>query len=158
MRVLGIDPGFGITGYGLIEKNAQANAPFSLVNCGVFRTSAKLNFSQRLEDLFNQLQNYLKENTVDSFIIEKFYFGKNINTGLRVAEARGVLVLCAALHKLPIHEISPKEVKKGVCGNGNAKKGEVQRMIQILLGLDDIPRPDDAADALAIAFSGANFL
>jgi len=97
-------------------------------------------------------------NKPDCIVLEKYYYAKNINTGIKIAEARGVIQLSAASLNIPIYEISPKEVKVGICGNGGAKKGEVQRMVKILLGLDDIPRPDDAADALAIAISGSNYV
>jgi crossover junction endodeoxyribonuclease RuvC len=155
--ILGIDPGYGCTGYGFIEKTNDGNRfrPFSY---GVIQTDKALPFPQRLLSLFDEIENLIQKNRPKLIVIEKFYFGKNINTGLKTAESRGVIQLCAAKMDIPVKEISPKEVKKGICGTGNAKKGEIQRMLTILLQLDEIPRPDDAADALAVAISGADYL
>ncbi len=148
MRVLGIDPGTATTGYGVVEGKGMR---LRHIAHGTLTTPPEWTPSVRLKSLFEQANALLEQYTPDAVAIEKLYFTKNITTGIAVAQARGVLVLSAELAGLRIAEFTPLEVKNAVTGYGKAPKRQVQEMLRILLTLDDIPRPDDAADALALA-------
>ena len=149
MLVIGIDPGTAITGYGLIEELADGS--LKAVAYGAILTSADSLFSQRLLDLHAQLTEILLLHQPESGAVEKLFFQRNVRTALSVGQARGVVLLALAEQSLPIAEYSPLEVKQAVAGYGGADKRQVQQMVRALLDLDDVPRPDDAADALAIA-------
>ncbi len=144
MRILGIDPGTGICGFGVIENN-QA------LDYGVITTPPHTSLADRLEDIYNSLHEIIKLNQPDVMAIEKLFFKQNITTGISVAEARGVCLLVAKQHKLPIYEYSPNQIKNAICGYGMAHKPQVQEMVRIHLKLATVPKPDDAADALAVA-------
>jgi crossover junction endodeoxyribonuclease RuvC len=148
VRVLGLDPGTATTGYGVVEQDGSR-----LHHCahGVITTPAKEHFALRLARIYDELNDVIATHKPEAAAIEKLWFGQNVTTGITVAQARGVLALAAVQHKLPIAEFSPLEVKSAVVGYGKASKRQVQDMVKILLNLDDIPKPDDAADALAIA-------
>lgn len=148
MRVLGFDPGTATTGYGVVEGKGNR---LTHVAHGTIKTPAGQAFEKRLETIFNEAQRLVAEYAPDAVAIEKLYFAKNVTTGLSVAQARGVLILAAVQSDKPIGEFSPLEVKDAVVGYGKAPKRQVQEMIKILLNLEDIPRPDDAADALGVA-------
>lgn len=148
MRVLGFDPGTATTGYGVVEA---AGNRLTHIAHGVITTPPDHHFARRLETLYDHARRLLEEFKPDAIGIEKLYFSQNVTSGISVAQARGVLALAAAQSGGPIGEFSPTEVKKAVVGYGKATKKQVQEMIRILLNLDDIPRPDDAADALGIA-------
>ena len=148
MRVLGFDPGTATTGYGVVDSKGtrllhQAH--------GTIITPAGQHFALRLEHIFSEAETLLDLYRPDAVVIEKIYFAQNVTTGINVAQARGVLAVAAARRGLPIAEFSPLEVKNAVVGYGKATKRQVQEMVKILLNLDDIPKPDDAADALALA-------
>ncbi len=148
MRVLGFDPGTATTGYGVVEGRGSR---LIYVCHGTICTPAGQAFEIRLKSIFEQASALVREHRPDAVAIEKLYFARNVTTGLAVAQARGVLALAVARETIPVAEFSPLEVKNAVVGYGKATKGQVQDMIKILLNLDAIPRPDDAADALALA-------
>lgn len=143
-RILGIDPGTGICGFGVIERN-QA------IDYGVITTPPHTPLEDRLEDIYNSLHEIIKLNHPDVMAIEKLFFKQNITTGISVAEARGVCLLVAKQHQLPIYEYTPNQIKNAICGYGMAHKPQVQEMVRIHLKLATTPKPDDAADALAVA-------
>jgi crossover junction endodeoxyribonuclease RuvC len=149
MLVLGIDPGIAITGYGLIQTGAH-NA-YQCIDFGVITTPPKLAEYERLKILFDELTVLISHHKPDSSAVEKLFFQKNVRTAISVGQARGVAMLTLAQAKLPVKEYTPNEIKQTVCGYGNAGKRQVQRMVQTLLTLDSLPKPDDAADALAVA-------
>ena len=150
MRILGIDPGTGICGFGVIEL--EKGKPF-LVDAGVITTPAHTPLPERLEDIYDSLREIIKENHPDVVSIEKLFFMQNITTGISVAEARGVCILVAKQNKLPIFEYSPNEIKKTLTGYGHADKKQMQEIVRLTLNLDQPPKPDDAADALAAAIT-----
>jgi crossover junction endodeoxyribonuclease RuvC len=149
MLVLGIDPGIAITGYGLIRTDDRDE--YACVDYGVITTPAGMPDAERLQILFDQLSDIINLHRPDSSAVEKLFFQKNVKTAISVGQARGVAMLTLAQAGLSIAEYTPNEVKQAVCGYGNAGKGQVQRMVQALLQLKDLPKPDDAADALAVA-------
>ena len=149
MIVLGIDPGIAITGFGLITLN-QLNEP-ELIAHGVINSTAEGDTSSRLVFLYRELTNLIDLYNPDHCAVEKLFFQKNQKTAMAVSEARGVISLCLAQHKLPMAEYSPNAVKQAVTSYGNADKKQIQEMVKITLQMDQIPKPDDAADALAVA-------
>ena len=148
MRVLGIDPGTAITGYGIVEGEGDS---LTLVTYGAITTPANQPLPQRLQQIYRQLQALIAEWRPQSAAVEELFFSKNARTALVVGHARGVALLAITNAGLPIQEYKPAEVKQAVAGYGGAPKDQVQGMVQLLLDLEDIPRPDDAADALAVA-------
>lgn len=148
MRVLGIDPGTAITGYGVVEGDGDN---LTLTTYGAVTTPADQPLAQRLQRIYRELRALIVEWDPDSAAVEELFFSKNARTALAVGHARGVALLALTDAGLPIQEYKPAEVKQAVAGYGNAPKDQVQGMVQLLLGLDDRPRPDDAADALAVA-------
>jgi len=149
MLVIGIDPGTARTGYGLIQQSASGS--LDLVDFGVIETSPKLPMSERLLKLHRDLQDLLSQHKPAEAAVERLFFQKNVKTAITVGQARGVAILALAEVGLNVKEYSPQEIKQAVTGYGAAEKGQVQRMVQNLLEMDDLPRPDDAADALAVA-------
>jgi crossover junction endodeoxyribonuclease RuvC len=149
MLVIGIDPGTATTGYGLVRENEDGS--LSLVDFGAILTSADLPMHKRLLELSRQLQELLLLHRPQSSAVEKLFFQKNVRTALTVGQARGVVLLALAQAGIEVSEYTPLEVKQAVTGYGGADKSQVQHMVRALLSLRDIPRPDDAADALAIA-------
>ncbi|MCK5053225.1 MAG: crossover junction endodeoxyribonuclease RuvC [Anaerolineales bacterium] len=149
MLVIGIDPGTARTGYGLIQQSDSGS--LYLVDFGVIETSPKLPMSERLLKLHHDLQDLLAQHKPVEAAVERLFFQKNVKTAITVGQARGVAILALAELDLNIKEYSPQEVKQAVTGYGAAEKGQVQRMVQNLLEMDELPRPDDAADALAVA-------
>ncbi len=148
MLVLGIDPGLAITGYGFI-KTDQRNQ-YTCIDYGVIRTDAGLADPDRLIVIFDALTDLIQRYGPETSSVEKLFFQKNVKTALSVGQARGVVMLALAQANLPIHEYTPNEIKQTICGYGNAGKRQIQRMVQTLLNLVDLPKPDDAADALAV--------
>jgi crossover junction endodeoxyribonuclease RuvC len=148
LRVLGIDPGTAITGYGIVEGEGDS---LTLVTYGAITTPANQPLPQRLQQIYRQLQALIAEWHPQSAAVEELFFSKNARTALVVGHARGVALLAITDAGLPIQEYKPAEVKQAVAGYGGAPKDQVQGMVQLLLGLEEIPRPDDAADALAVA-------
>ena len=148
MRILGIDPGFGIIGFGVIDKE---NSGLSVIDYGVITTPKEMPFNERLRVIYDSLNALLDRYKPDEVSIEELYFNKNITTGIKVAEARGMILLTLQQHKLPIFEYTPQDIKLALTGQGRATKHQMQFMVKTLLRLTKIPRPDDAADAVAVA-------
>lgn len=148
MRILGIDPGYATVGYGVLDYD---NVKFKVVNYGAITTSSKTEFDKRLLEIYEDMNRLLDTFSPDCMSIEQLYFNTNITTGIDVAQARGVIVLAAAKRELSIYEYTPLQVKSAVTGYGRAEKHQVQEMTRNILGLSHIPKPDDTADALAIA-------
>ncbi len=146
--VMGIDPGFADMGYGVIEVSGNSARALEY---GSIKTDPKQDFSKRLEDLFYKIGAIIDKHSPSVIGVEEIYFSKNIKTGIDVAHARGVILLAASIRKIQIYECSPQNVKMTVTGYGNAEKAQVQKMVKTILKLSEIPHPDDAADALAIA-------
>lgn len=148
MLVLGIDPGTAITGYGLVQETGEGLA---LVDCGVITTPAGQSLPLRLQTIYQGLTSLIERTRPSTAAVEELFFGRNVRTALSVGQARGVTLLALADAGLPIYEYKPLEIKQAIAGYGNAGKEQVQEMVRLLLGLPDIPRPDDAADAVAVA-------
>jgi len=151
MKILGIDPGTGICGFGVIDVS-PGRKPLMLDN-GVITTPAHTPLPDRLLDIYESMHEIIKLNRPDVISIEKLFFTKNITTGISVAEARGICLLVARQSGLPIFEYTPNEIKKSMTGYGNADKKQMQEMVRLHLGLESVPKPDDAADALAAAIT-----
>ena len=152
MRILGIDPGYGITGFGLIEAHRVQSR---LLQCGAITTPAGMDFSARLEIIYEDMRKLLEMAKPDAVAIEELFFGQNVTTGIGVAQARGVVLLAIRQAGLEVTAYKPMQVKQAVVGYGNATKHQVQDMTKRLLGLAEMPKPDDAADAIAIALCHA---
>ena len=152
MRILGIDPGYGMTGFGLIE--AERNQ-YKLLHCGAITTPAGMDFSARLEIIYNDMRELLEVAKPDCVAIEELFFGQNVTTGIGVAQSRGVILLAVRQAGLEVSQYKPMQVKQAVVGYGNATKHQVMDMTKRILGLSQSPKPDDAADAVAIALCHA---
>ena len=152
MRILGIDPGYGITGFGLIDAQ---RSNFKLLGCGAITTPPNTDFPWRLEVIYNDMTQLLQQAKPDVVAIEELFFGQNVTTGINVAQSRGVILLAIRQAGVPIFEYKPAQVKQSVVGYGNATKHQVQDMTKRLLKLHAMPKPDDAADAIAIALCHA---
>ena len=152
MRILGIDPGYGITGFGIIDSQKGTNR---LISCGAITTPAGMDFSARLEIIYEDMRKLLEQAKPDAVAIEELFFGQNVTTGIGVAQSRGVILLAIRQAGLQVYSYKPMQVKQAVVGYGNATKHQVQDMTKRLLGLQQMPKPDDAADAIAIALCHA---
>ncbi len=152
MRILGIDPGYGITGFGLIQAE---RGQFKLLNCGAITTPPNTDFSWRLNVIYNDMVELLQVAQPEAVAIEELFFGQNVTTGIGVAQSRGVILLAIHQAGLPVFQYKPMQVKQSVVGYGNATKHQVQDMTRRLLNLSAMPKPDDAADAIAIALCHA---
>jgi len=148
MRVLGIDPGATATGYGLVELEGDT---LSALRFGAITTSSKLSFPERLLRIYQELRALLTAEQPDCAAVEAVFFARNVQSALRLGQARGVALLALAEAGLPVHEYSALEVKQSVTSYGQAGKEQVQEMVRLLLGLPEAPAPADAADALAVA-------
>jgi crossover junction endodeoxyribonuclease RuvC len=146
---IGIDPGTGTTGYGVVGLTHTGE--FALLACGVIRTPPRTAMHLRLQELFNDLRDLMDEFQPQALAVEKLFFGRNVTTAISVGQARGIVLLAAALAQVEVAEYTPAEVKQAIAGYGNAEKRQVQEMVQRILDLPEIPRPDDAADGVAIA-------
>lgn len=152
--ILGVDPGLADTGYGVIIKD-RSNKLQSLVY-GSIATSKDKNFSVRLELIYNELTSIIKKYKPDIISVEQLFYFKNIKTAMAVSHARGVILLAAKKNKIYLIEFTPLQIKQAVSSYGQADKKQVQKMVKIILNLKEVPRPDDAADALAAAICAAN--
>lgn len=150
MRILGIDPGTGILGFGVIEVEGKKT---SLVDAGVIRTPVKQPDSERLLTIYNELSSLIKELKPTVMAVEKLYFSQNVTTGMSVSQARGVVLLLGQQHGLELHEYTPLQIKQALTGYGRAEKKQIQEMVRIILQLKETPKPDDCADALATAIT-----
>ena len=153
VRIIGIDPGTGILGFGVIDVSGQK---VQLVDAGVIRTPVKEDDAVRLETIYHELTDIIVQTKPTIMSVEKLFFVKNVTTGMTVSQARGVVLLCARLAGLEIFEYTPMQIKQSVTGYGKADKKQMQEMVRILLKLKEIPKPDDAADALAAALTHAS--
>ena len=151
MRIIGIDPGTGILGFGVVEF-AGSQKP-KLIDAGVVTTPAHTPLDQRLLDIFNSLTEVIAVTKPDAMSIEKLFFAQNITTAISVSHARGVAMLAGARANLAIHEYTPLQIKQTLTGYGRADKKQVQEMVRVHLGLKTAPKPDDCADALAAAIT-----
>ncbi len=151
MKILGIDPGIGICGFGLIETSSRAGA--RALDYGAVKTVVDAPLPARLKELYDSLVQVFEETKPEVVAVEKLFFSKNITTGIAVAEARGIVLLVAEQKGLPVYEYSPNEIKKSLTGYGAATKTQIEEMVKIHLGLKTKPKPDDAADALAVAIT-----
>lgn len=152
MRILGIDPGYGITGFGLVEAQRGQTR---LLHCGAVTTPAGMDFPARLEIIYEDMRKLLELAKPQEIAIEELFFGQNVTTGIGVAQSRGVILLAVQQAGLPVHAYKPMQVKQAVVGYGNATKRQVMDMTRRILGLSQMPKPDDAADAIAIALCHA---
>jgi crossover junction endodeoxyribonuclease RuvC len=148
MVILGIDPGLAIVGWGVIEYQ---NMHFRMVACGSITTEAGIPTEDRLAEIYDGMKQLIERYRPDAIAVEELFFNTNITTGIRVAEARGVILLCAAQKKISVAEYTPMQVKQAVVGYGRAEKKQVIAMVTAILKLQKPPKPDDTADALAIA-------
>lgn len=149
MLVLGIDPGIATTGYGVVGEDAQGDVV--LVAYGAVETRPGQAMPERLKVLYTEITSLLRQHEPESVAVEQLFFGRNVTTAISVGQARGVVLLAAAQAGLSVYEYKPAEVKQALSGYGNADKRQMQEMVRLLLHLDHIPRPDDAADAVAVA-------
>ena len=151
MRILGIDPGIGICGFGLIETSSRAGA--KALDFGAVTTEVDAPIPARLKELYDSLVQVFDECKPEVVAVEKLFFSKNITTGIVVAEARGIVLLIAEQKGVPVYEYSPNQIKMALTGYGAATKAQIQEMVRVHLGLEKKPKPDDAADALAVAIT-----
>lgn len=148
-RILGIDPGTGILGFGVIDVNINGKAV--LVDGGVIRTPVKQPDSERLSTIYDELTEIIKHHKPEVMSVEKLFFAQNVTTAMSVAQARGVVLLCGIQNGLELFEYTPLQIKLAITGYGRADKKQVQEMVRIVLNLNEVPKPDDCADALAAA-------
>ncbi len=153
MRIIGIDPGMAITGYGIVEGN---NNGINVVDYGCIKTDSGLEISKRIKIIYNDLRDIIVEFKPEKAVIEKLYFNKNVKTAIIVGQARGAAILAAANFEIEVIEYTPLEVKQAVTGYGRAGKKQIQQMVKMILNLKSIPKPDDTADALAVAICHLN--
>jgi len=152
VRILGIDPGTAIVGFGVIESDGRKH---KLVDAGVIRTPAHQELCIRLETIFNSIRELIKTDKPEVMVIEKLYFARNVTTAMSVSHARGVIMLAGQQAGLEMVEYTPLQIKSALTGYGRADKAQIQEMVKIFLGLKETPKPDDCADALAAALTHA---
>ena len=153
MRILGVDPGTRATGYGLIESSNSRLTPLTY---GVIGNAAKLELSECFVNIYRGLKEIIKSHNPEVIAIEDIFYCKNVSSAIKLGEARGVAILAAAESGLGVYEYTPRKVKQAIVGYGGAEKMQVQKMIKALLGLKEIPEPEDASDALAVAICHAH--
>jgi crossover junction endodeoxyribonuclease RuvC len=149
MRILGIDPGTGILGFGVVD--AVSPHKLKLVDGGVIRTPVKQADSERLKTIYEELSEIIREHKPDTMSVEKLFFAQNVTTAMSVAQARGVVLLCGVQNELTLFEYTPLQIKQALTGYGRADKKQMQEMVRVILNLQEVPKPDDCADALAAA-------
>lgn len=153
MRILGIDPGIAIVGYGVVDKEGNT---YKTIAYDAVTTRAHTPLADRLEKVYLGIDEIIKKYKPDAMSIEELFFNNNAKTALTVGQARGVIILAAVQNNVPIYEYTPLQVKQALTGYGRASKGQIQQMMKSMLGLSEIPKPDDVADALAIAVCHGN--
>lgn len=154
MKIIGIDPGTAIIGYGIINSGRK----LELIDYGCIKTSVDFSTAERLEKLHKELGALIKKHKPEIVAVEDIFFFKNLKTAIKVSQARGVILLTIAESKIPVAEYTPLQIKQAVACYGRAEKIQVQKMVKVLLNLKEIPKPDDAADALAVAICCAHSL
>ncbi len=150
MRIIGIDPGTGILGFGVIEI---VRGKAKMIDAGVIRTPVKEDDAVRLQTIFDELSEIIAQTKPDQMSVEKLFFSQNVTTAMTVAQARGVVLLCGRRAGLEIFEYTPQQIKQALTGYGRAEKKQIQEMVRVVLDLQEIPKPDDCADALAAAIT-----
>ena len=150
MRILGIDPGTGILGFGIIESDGMKK---KLVDAGVIRTPVHQPAQERLVTIYSELEEIINEFKPEVMVVEQLFFAKNVTTAMTVAQARGVVLLIGEQKKLRLVEFTPLQIKQSITGYGRADKKQVQEMVRVMLSLKEVPQPDDCADALAAALT-----
>ncbi len=150
MRVLGIDPGTGIVGFGVIDTDGYKH---KMIEAGVIRTPAHQALELRLKTIYDSLLEIIKTNNPDVVVVERLFFARNVTTAISVSHARGVMLLAATNLGVPVAEYTPLQIKQALTGYGQAHKSQIQEMVKIMLGLSERPKPDDCADALAAALT-----
>ena len=155
MRILGIDPGLALVGYGIVDFVGNT---YKVLDYGVIETIAGVPFPSRLTEIYKDLNGLLEKYKHDDIAFEELFFNKNVKTAIKVAQARGVEVLCAKLFRKEVYEYTPLQIKQAIVGYGRAEKKQVQEMVKIILNLKEIPKPDDAADALAVCITHGSSL
>lgn len=153
MRILGIDPGFAITGFSIIDYEGNK---FKLITSGAILTVAHTSFPLRLEKIYNDLNEIINTYKPDAMSIEELFFNNNAKTAINVAQARGVILVTAKINQVPIYEYTPLQVKQAVVGYGRADKMQVQRMVKMILHEENLPKLDDTTDSMAIAICHAH--
>ena len=153
MRILGIDPGYAIVGYGVIDYIGNS---FKSIEFGAITTESTMDFSKRLKHIYDSLEDIINIHKPEYLSIEELFFNTNVKTAIAVGHARGVLMLAAENLGVPIFEYTPLQIKQAVTGYGRADKNQVQQMVKMFLGLPKVPKPDDTADALAVAICHAH--
>jgi crossover junction endodeoxyribonuclease RuvC len=153
MLILGVDPGLAVTGYGVV---ASGGGREKLVDCGCIRSGIQLDTPERLDLIYRELLALARRFSPGAMVVEKIFFNKNTASALQVGEARGVAILAGRHAGVSVYEYTPLQVKQAVAGYGRADKEQIKRMVCLLLGLSNVPRPDDAADALAVALCHIN--
>jgi crossover junction endodeoxyribonuclease RuvC len=153
LLILGVDPGIAILGYGLVKYETNR---FTVIDYGAITTNAGINMSERLTIIYDRLVDIIKRYNPDAFAVEELFFNKNIKTALTVGHARGVAVLAGSKSGVQVYEYTPLQVKQAVVGYGRADKNQMQQMVKVILNLGEIPKPDDVADALAVAICHGN--
>lgn len=152
-RILGIDPGTGILGFGVIDVDGRGKA--TLIDGGVIRTPVNQPDSERLSTIYDELHEIITELKPQIMSVEKLFFAQNVTTAMSVSQARGVVLLCGKQHSMELYEYTPLQIKMAITGYGKADKKQVQEMVRIILDLDEVPKPDDCADAIAAALTCA---
>ncbi len=153
MIILGIDPGIAIVGYGIIEYKSNK---FRVIDYGAITTPSTMDTTKRLERIYKGIDILVKSYDIDEVGVEELFFNKNVKTAITVAQARGVILLACSHNNKEIYEYTPLQVKQGVVGYGRASKSQVQQMVTSMLNLKEVPKPDDVADALAVAICHAH--
>jgi crossover junction endodeoxyribonuclease RuvC len=155
MIILGIDPGLAIVGYGVVECIGNR---YKAIDCGCITTDSKILFPERLKIIYDEMLSLIDKYKPDDVAMEELFFNKNVKTAIKVGQARGVEILAAINKGLDVYEYTPLQIKQSVVGYGRAEKRQVQEMVKLLLNLKEIPKPDDAADALAVAICHSSCL
>jgi crossover junction endodeoxyribonuclease RuvC len=155
LRILGIDPGSQATGYGAIDTDGERHR---LVDKGVIRLPAGLPFPRKLQLIYERVSEVVERSSPDQVVVEDLFYATNVKSALKLGHVRGVVLLAGVARGIPLFEYAPLAIKQAVVGYGRAEKGQVQRMVALLLGLDEVPEPHDVADALAAALCHAHHL
>lgn len=161
MVIIGVDPGVAITGYGIIKESKKKRGKKGIFNClayGSIRTDPSFPPAERLKKINKELNKLIKKHQPEALAVENVYFFKNLKTAMPVSQAKGVILLAAANKNIPVYEFTPLQIKMLVTGYGRAEKKQVQEMIKAELNLKEVPKPDDAADALAVAVCCGNLI
>lgn len=153
MRILGIDPGYGITGYSIID---YVGNKFNLIHSGAVKTPSTLSFPLRLTQIYTDIEELIKEYKPDAMSVEELFFNNNVKTAINVAQARGVVLVVGCKNNIPTYEYTPLQVKQAVVGYGRADKIQVQKMVKTILKMDNLPKLDDITDSMAIAICHAH--